>query len=452
MSTNAPPPRDLTPLATLDPPSTSRTWMTSPHPHLPMVATACSDKTVRIYSLTSFTLLSVVSGGHKRSIRSVAWKPGTRGESVLATGSFDASAGIWRKYERNAGAEGGVVLDEEDFTGGGGGGGDEGDAESDDDYTFSVLLDGHESEIKSLAFSPGGNLLATCSRDKSVWIWEELEDDNFETVAVLQEHEGDVKCVAWHPSEELLASASYDDTVRLWREDLDDWGQCALLSGHRGTVWWVEFEGVEVSGMSGVLAGEGLREEQRALLEERERAGPRLVSCSDDLTIRIWRRIPKERGESSRGPNGVPSILRTSSIEEDWVEETRLPKAHGRAIYTATWSKKAGLIASTGSDGKIVIYQERWKSDASASASAASEVNGDAMDTSDGTLLAEGNQKDSSLTEWVIIAEIEGAHGVFEVNHVCWTRRCDKGKRSSEEEVIVSTGDDGEVKVWTLDG
>ncbi|KAJ9642541.1 Cytosolic iron-sulfur protein assembly protein [Coniosporium tulheliwenetii] len=357
MSTNAPPPRDLTPLATLDP---------QHKPHVDDLPTSTpphgGDRLLR---------QNLVSGGHKRSIRSVAWKPGTRGESVLATGSFDASAGIWRKYERNAGAEGGVVLDEGDFTGGGGGEG----------------MRGMQSQMTT----------TPSARDKSVWIWEELEDDNFETVAVLQEHEGDVKCVAWHPSEELLASASYDDTVRLWREDLDDWGQCALLSGHRGTVWWVEFEGVE-------------------------------------------------------GPNGVPSILRTSSIEEDWVEETRLPKAHGRAIYTATWSKKTGLIASTGSDGKIVIYQERWKSDASASASAASEVNGDAMDTSDGTLLAEGNQKDSSLTEWVIIAEIEGAHGVFEVNHVCWARRCDKGKRSSEEEVIVSTGDDGEVKVWTLDG
>lgn len=413
----------ISPLATLTPPSNTRTWLSSPHPNLPIVATACSDRTVRVYSLTSFTLQSTISGGHKRSVRSVAWKPGSGpsgpgkngiGESVLATGSFDASAGIWRRDESRD-----DEPREVDFT-------RQADQDGDDEWNFAVILDGHESEIKSLAFSATSPLLATCSRDKSVWIWEELEDDNFETVAVLQEHEGDVKCVSWHPSEELLASGSYDDNIRLWREDIDDWGCCACLEGHKGTVWWVEFEGPERPGLttkSLEAADQSSNDEKAALLDTREKAGPRLVSSSDDRSIRIWRRIPSDRPAPPTGQGKIPSIIKSNSIEEQWVEEAILPQKHERAIYSVSWSKITGRIVSTGSDGKIIVYEERWTNAAPPAA----------------------------LTEWVAIAEFEDAHDVFEINHVCWAKRYDSGKRNEEEEVIVSTGDDGEVKVWSLD-
>jgi WD40 repeat protein len=422
MSTKA----TIAPLATLTPASNTRTWLSSPHPNLPIVATACSDRSVRVYSLNSFNLVSNITGGHKRSIRSVAWKPdsGTSatGESVLATGSFDASAGIWRRWEGNSGKVNKSEDNEVDFTKDGGG-------DEDDEWRFAVVLDGHESEIKSLAFSPTSPLLATCSRDKSVWIWEELEDDNFETVAVLQEHEGDVKCVCWHPSEELLASSSYDDNIRLWREDIDDWGCCAVLAGHSGTVWWVEFEGATKQHLKATT------EQQQRLIDLREAAGPRLASCSDDLSIRIWRRIPKDKpnGAPQTGPR-MPSIIKTNTIEEEWVPEAALPQQHERAVYSVSWSKTTGLLVSTGSDGKIVVYKEQWAAD-----NASTQI-----ETTDGP-------KEIAKTEWVAVAEVGDAHDVFEINHVCWAKRSDSGRRSDDEEIIISTGDDGEVRVWTLE-
>ena len=75
-----------------------------------------------------------------------------------------------------------------------------GDDGEDEEWHFSTLLTGPDSEIKSIEFSPphyATNLLATCSRDKSVWIWEEVEPEEWETIAVLSEHTGDVKCVSW---------------------------------------------------------------------------------------------------------------------------------------------------------------------------------------------------------------------------------------------------------------
>ncbi|KAK3050384.1 Cytosolic iron-sulfur protein assembly protein [Extremus antarcticus] len=435
----------IIPLATFTPSCNARAWLTSPHPHLPIVATACSDKTVRIYSLQNFQQQSTISGGHKRSIRSCAWKPNSLGESVLATGSFDASAGIWRRYEEGAGR--GKINNETDFTSGLAGGDTEGkDDEDEDEWRFAVILDGHDSEIKSLAFSPMSPLLATCSRDKSVWIWEELDDDNFETVAVLQDHEGDVKCVAWHPDEQLLASASYDDNVRLWREDVDDWACCALLTGHGGTVWWVEFEGMEQVGK--IRGGNATSEEQKRLVEERKNAGPRLMSCSDDHSIRLWRRLPKERAD---GPaqSKLPSIWKSRDFEEEWVEEARLPAVHERPVYAASWSRKTGRVASTGSDGKIVVYEERWKgADGSDDVSMADASSTGPDDTAQ---KQQASTAEISLTEWVVVAEVDNAHDVFEVNHVIWAPRADKGKGADDEEVLISTGDDGEVRVWRFE-
>jgi cytosolic iron-sulfur protein assembly protein CIAO1 len=421
----------LAPLATLTPPSSSRTWQTAPHPTQPIVATACSDRSVRVYSLTSFTLLHSITGGHKRSVRAVSWKPGTKGQSVLATGSFDASAGIWRHEEQST---------ENDFTNRRVGAAEDEDGRDDeDDYLFSCILDGHESEIKSLSWSPTGQYLATCSRDKSVWVWEELDDDNFETVAVLQEHDGDVKCVAWHPEEDLLASASYDDSIRLYREDADDWVQISCIAGPQGhgmTVWWVEFEGSGMSKTDFRAQRDGLSDAQQQHITGLERSGPRLATCSDDCTVRIWRRKPSELPDSASNNTGIPSIIRSAAIDEDWYQDAVLPRVHERAIYSVSWSRTSGLIVSAGSDGKIIVYKERWRSQAQ------NGVNGEAMQV-DG--------EEQSLTEWVVVAELFSAHDVYEINHVTWAKRADKGKRWDGEEVVLSTGDEGEVRVWTLD-
>jgi WD40 repeat protein len=156
------------------------------------------------------------------------------------------------------------------------------------------------------------------------------------------------------------------------------------------------------------------------------------------MTIRIWRRIPKDKPAEPTGQGKMPTIWKNKDFDEEWVEEVKLPQVHERAVYALSWSKKTGKIVSTGSDGKIVVYEERWLSDANADV--------EMKDASE-----DGERTQSPVTEWVVVAVAENAHDVFEVNHAIWAPRADKDKRFDGEEVIVTTGDDGEVKVWTLD-
>ncbi|APA12239.1 hypothetical protein SS1G_10762 [Sclerotinia sclerotiorum 1980 UF-70] len=430
-------------LADFKPQAATRAWASIPNPNnLPLIATATSDKSVRVYSLSNFTLHSKLEGGHERSVRSAAWKPGVRKDGALtlatggfdtmmtiATGSFDATMGVWRRKEeqKNTIEDGPLELE----IGADGrpnkgpslrrGGDDGSDEDEGDDWEFSIVLEGHDSEIKHVAYSPSGQWLASCSRDKTIWIWEEIGDegeDEFETVAVLQDHTADVKCVCWRKDDgngEVLASGSYDDTILLSKEDGEgDWETIAKLEGHDGTVWSLDWE-PDVSIKSDSSE------------ESSVPPTPRLLSSSADMTVRIWSKMPTPppQNKPSYFNAGIPSTMRPGPVNETWECTATLPKVHDLPVYSINWSKYSGRIVSTGGDGRVAIYEERTKG----------------RNTVGGTI----------EKEWVVLTVLEGAHGPYEVNHVTWCMRYDNGKKKPDEEMIITTGDDGLTKAWFIE-
>lgn len=82
-------------------------------------------------------------------------------------------------------------------------------------------LRGHTGPIQDQDFNPfNDNMIATCSDDTTVRVWEfpeELTEDVTEALVVLQGHGRKVNFVEYHPTaEHILASASMDATVKVW--------------------------------------------------------------------------------------------------------------------------------------------------------------------------------------------------------------------------------------------
>jgi len=401
-----------------------RAWFVAwrPNSESLMLASSGADLTIRIWGLCGADAHKADSWGpieeidvaeqHSRTLRSLAWSPCG---NLLAAASFDASISVWKVLPGTE-AEGKIK------------------------FSCMTVLSGHENEVKSVAFSPSGNLFASCSRDRSVWVYDSEETDEYECVALLQSHSQDVKSVAWHPQQDVLFSCSYDDTVKVWGPDGDDWCCKETLEGHGSTVWAMSFDA----------------------------SGSHFVTCSDDKSLRIWaptstlpagfrpveseapaQSVPSAKesftGKASAGDllfagavtplfrgNLVPparpdppqtvangrSEAAASSYKSQrsspadaccgWACVSVIKDHHPRPVYSADWSDR-DFIASACGDNCLRIFQPE--------------------DT-------------SSLLKWTCIST-EMAHD-GDVNCVSW---CPSASQSGTS-LLATAGDDADVVIW----
>lgn len=69
------------------------------------------------------------------------------------------------------------------------------------------------SQLRSLAFSPDGQLLAAGGEDNTIGLWQSRTGDLFRT---LEGHSSSIRSVSFSPDGYLLAAGGEDKTVRLW--------------------------------------------------------------------------------------------------------------------------------------------------------------------------------------------------------------------------------------------
>jgi WD40 repeat protein len=94
------------------------------------------------------------------------------------------------------------------------------------DATIVSQVKGHKDALYDACLSPDGNLLATCSYDRQINLWNVADG---KLVRTLSGHNGAVYQLAFSKDGALLASASADATVKVWSvktgERLDTLGQ-----------------------------------------------------------------------------------------------------------------------------------------------------------------------------------------------------------------------------------
>lgn len=100
----------------------------------------------------------------------------------------------------------------------------------------AATLTGHESLVRSVAFSPDQSQFASGSWDGTVKLWDA---NTYQEIATLTGHQGGLYCVAFSPDGSLLASSSSDRTVKLW--DARTGRELKTFSGHNGSVRTVVF-------------------------------------------------------------------------------------------------------------------------------------------------------------------------------------------------------------------
>ncbi|POV97295.1 hypothetical protein PSHT_14653 [Puccinia striiformis] len=424
-----------------------RAWSVAWHQTRPILASSSTDKQLRLYQYHSrpgpldassptleFQYIDSIPSAHTRTVRSIEWSP--KGD-LLASGSFDSTASIWSSNHFEQTLNPGGRLNSEEEPGGrsqspildG-----EGDEDERDSWECLMSLEGHESEVKGVSWNRNGNLLATCSRDKSVWIWEVLigndshdnqnviqDDEGYEVISVLMEHEQDVKSVCWSPVEDLLCSTSYDNNIHLYAEDVTSDGDFTLLhrlKGHQSTVWDASFSP----------------------------CGEFLASCSDDLSIRIWHREKLAQGGVEGRDGGLTGGWRIGRSErERWTCTSVLPGYHSRTIYSLDWTSAQvdknetdslclGMIVSCGGDGIINVFK------------LLKGVPVSGLDTL------------SAQPDVVLLAQRKKGHGTSDINDVAWckvkspTTSSQSDWRTGVHHLFASSGDDGSVRVWRITG
>ena len=259
------------------------------------LASGSGDNTVKVWDVATKQNIATLKG-HTDAVTSVAFSPdGT----TLASGgiSGDTSGGLFDF------GDGEVKL---------------WDVETKQNI---ATLEGHESPVISVSFSPDGTLLVSASLGR-IKLWDVATREN---IATLEGHTRAIWDVAFSPDGKTLASGSLDGTVKLWDVETKQNIATFMRTSWVASVSFSPDGTTLASGLGGggvLLWDMGTREIIAALHTGGENSvsfspdGKTLASGSFDGKVKLWdmaeakspqpAKLAKISGEAQQGWMGIP--------------------------------------------------------------------------------------------------------------------------------------------------
>jgi WD40 repeat protein len=377
------------------------------------VASASGDNTLKIWDAQSRKCTQTLRG-HTDMI----WSPTfSHDSSMLCSASEDGTVRIW-----DVDAVGGTDAAKAIL-----------DGQGDASFSRRLTLTGHIRIVWKLAFAHAGELIATCSGDRSVKIWDTVTGMCLQT---FEGHTATVYSVAFHRNN-LLASVSHDKTLRLWDVKAKTCTRIISLSNDRFLSRKIETEVIfSPDGHRVVTSGPQIRvwEVATGLLlltvatetssTAYSRDGKWLASGSssdDDAKVRLW-----DMGTGSCDREFKPPII-TSPI-------MTVALSHGSEMLVAAGYVDGGLTVWHAGSGVCLFRRSRDDTLC---------VFGLAFTRGNSQLVSgfeDGIVQVSSAATGICLQEFKG-HNYGDINSI---------SISHDGRYLATAGDDSTAKIWDI--